>query len=130
MKLSVGRLRNDVGRANQTTQQIPAPLPPSITNLTWTETGSNPGLRWERPTTSHLSHGTGVEVKVNLIFFLYRTVNTVRVCYARQCCVGYMGVCMGYVQAHCDVSEFGTLCEFLSLYFEVEFTCQFKKKVV
>ena len=36
---------------------------------------------------------------------------------------------MGYAEAHYDVSKFGALCEFLSLYFEVEFTCQFKKKV-
>jgi hypothetical protein len=30
----------------------------STTNLTWTEPGSNPGLRGERPATSRLSHGT------------------------------------------------------------------------
>jgi len=38
-----------------------------------------------------------------------------------------MGVCTGYAQAHCDVSKFGALCGFSSQYFEVEFTCQFKK---
>lgn len=32
-----------------------------------------------------------------------------------------LDVCAGYTQAHYDVSKFGALCEFLSLYFEVEF---------
>jgi hypothetical protein len=30
----------------------------STTNLTWTDPGSNPGLRVERPATNRLSHGT------------------------------------------------------------------------
>jgi hypothetical protein len=30
----------------------------STTNPTWTDPGSNPGLRGERPETSRLSHGT------------------------------------------------------------------------
>ena len=30
----------------------------STTNPTWTEPGSNPGLRGERPATNRLSHGT------------------------------------------------------------------------
>jgi hypothetical protein len=30
----------------------------SNTNPTWTDPGSNPGLRGERPTTNRLSHGT------------------------------------------------------------------------
>jgi hypothetical protein len=30
----------------------------STTNLTWTDLGSNPGLRGERPATNRLSHGT------------------------------------------------------------------------
>jgi hypothetical protein len=30
----------------------------STTNLTWTDPGSNPGLRGERPATNRLSHGT------------------------------------------------------------------------
>jgi hypothetical protein len=29
----------------------------SITNPTWTDPGSNPGLRGERPATNRLSHG-------------------------------------------------------------------------
>jgi hypothetical protein len=29
----------------------------STTNLTWTDPGSNPGLRGERPATNRLSHG-------------------------------------------------------------------------
>jgi hypothetical protein len=30
----------------------------STTNPTWTDSGSNPGLRGERPATDRLSHGT------------------------------------------------------------------------
>jgi hypothetical protein len=30
----------------------------STTNPTWTDPGSNPGLRGERPATNRLSHGT------------------------------------------------------------------------
>jgi hypothetical protein len=30
----------------------------SATNPTWTDMGSNPGLRGERPSTNRLSHGT------------------------------------------------------------------------
>jgi hypothetical protein len=30
------------------------------TNLTWTDPGSNPGLRGERPATNRLSHGTSL----------------------------------------------------------------------
>jgi hypothetical protein len=30
----------------------------STTNPTWTDPGSNPGLRGERPATKRLSHGT------------------------------------------------------------------------
>jgi hypothetical protein len=70
MKLIVGHRWNDGDRADKTTQKIPAALLLCTTNLTWTEMGSNPGLRCERPTTSRPSHGTAVEVKVNLIFFL------------------------------------------------------------
>jgi hypothetical protein len=33
----------------------------STTNPTWTDPGSNPGLRGERPATNHLIHGTAPE---------------------------------------------------------------------
>ena len=36
----------------------------STTNPTWTDPGSNPGLRGERPATNRLSHGTAF-YKVN-----------------------------------------------------------------
>jgi hypothetical protein len=44
----------------------------STTNPTWTDPGSNPGLRGERPATNRLSHGTALHYscfywKVNLI---------------------------------------------------------------
>jgi hypothetical protein len=32
----------------------------STTNPTWTDPGSNPGLRGERPATNRLSHGTAI----------------------------------------------------------------------
>jgi hypothetical protein len=34
----------------------------STTNLTWTDPGSNPGLRVERPASYRLSHGTAKPV--------------------------------------------------------------------
>jgi hypothetical protein len=37
----------------------------STTNPTWTDPGSNPGLRGERPESNRLSHGTA------LVFNLY-----------------------------------------------------------
>jgi hypothetical protein len=36
------------------------------TNLTWTDPGSNPGLRGERPATNRLSHGTTVHTLTHL----------------------------------------------------------------
>jgi hypothetical protein len=33
----------------------------STTNPTWTDPGSNPGIRSERPTTDRLSHGTVIQ---------------------------------------------------------------------
>jgi hypothetical protein len=35
----------------------------STTNVTWTDPGSNPGLRGERPATNRLSHGTALSLK-------------------------------------------------------------------
>jgi hypothetical protein len=32
----------------------------STTNPTWTDPGSNPGLRGERPATNRISHGTAI----------------------------------------------------------------------
>jgi hypothetical protein len=34
----------------------------STTNPTWTDPGSNPGLRGERPATNRLSHGTACDL--------------------------------------------------------------------
>jgi hypothetical protein len=36
----------------------------STTNLTWTDPGSNPGLRGERPATNCLSHGTAINTSL------------------------------------------------------------------
>jgi hypothetical protein len=38
----------------------------STINPTWTESGSNPGLRSERPATNRLSHGTANAVFTTL----------------------------------------------------------------
>jgi hypothetical protein len=38
------------------------PVPVSTTNPTWTDPGSNPGLRGERPATNRLSYGTAIFV--------------------------------------------------------------------
>jgi hypothetical protein len=38
----------------------------STTNLTWTDLGSNTGLRGARPTTDRLSHINAIKVKINL----------------------------------------------------------------
>jgi hypothetical protein len=50
---------NEIDRGKPTTRRktcLRATLP--TTNLTWTDPGSNPGLRGERPATNRLSHGT------------------------------------------------------------------------
>jgi hypothetical protein len=50
---------NEIDRGKPTTRRktcLSATL--STTNLTWTDPGSNPGLRGERPATNRLSHGT------------------------------------------------------------------------
>jgi hypothetical protein len=41
----------------------------STTNPTWTDPGSNPGVRGERPATNRLSHGTAyiISLKINFI---------------------------------------------------------------
>jgi hypothetical protein len=43
----------------------------STTNPTWTDPGSNPGLRGERPATNRLSHGTA---SVNTLRLPYLTL--------------------------------------------------------
>jgi hypothetical protein len=41
----------------------------STTNPAWTDKGSNPGLRGERPPTNRLSHGTANETDLDKIAF-------------------------------------------------------------
>jgi hypothetical protein len=43
---------------NRSTRGKPCSNATSTTNPTWTDPGSNPGLRSERPATNRLSHGT------------------------------------------------------------------------
>jgi hypothetical protein len=48
---------------NRSTQRKTCPSATlSITNPTWTEPGSKPDLRGERPATNHLCHGTAKDV--------------------------------------------------------------------
>jgi hypothetical protein len=43
----------------------------STTNPTWTDPGSNPGLRGERPATNRLSHGTAYSFTYRMLGFFY-----------------------------------------------------------
>jgi hypothetical protein len=43
--------------------------PSATTNLTWTDPGSNPGLRGERPATNRQSHGTAFMCRLHLWTF-------------------------------------------------------------
>jgi hypothetical protein len=45
----------------------------STTNPTWTDPGSNPGLRGGRPAANRLSHGT-----TDYVYYLYRTCSCVK----------------------------------------------------
>jgi hypothetical protein len=50
---------NEIDRGKPTTRRKTCPSATlSITNPTWTDPGSNSGLRGERPATNRLSHGT------------------------------------------------------------------------
>jgi hypothetical protein len=58
---------NEIDRGKPTTRRKTCPsvtLPTA--SLTWTDPGSKPGLRGERPATNRLSHGTAEEVKVKV----------------------------------------------------------------
>jgi hypothetical protein len=50
---------NEIDRGKPTTRRKTCPSATlSTTNLTWTDPGSSPGVRGERPATNRLSHGT------------------------------------------------------------------------
>jgi hypothetical protein len=55
-----------------------------------TESGSNPALRSERPSTSRLRHNTAMKIKINHNFIYryspYRAVDLLRFDYKRQSC--------------------------------------------
>jgi hypothetical protein len=58
---------NEIYRGKPTTRGETCPSATlSTTNLTWTDPGSNPGLRGERPATNRLSHGTTFTAKLLL----------------------------------------------------------------
>jgi hypothetical protein len=56
---------NGIDREKPTTRRKTCPS--ATTNPTWTDPGSNPGLRSGRPATKRLSHGTAVmAVKISM----------------------------------------------------------------
>jgi hypothetical protein len=40
----------------------------SITSVTWTDPGANPGLRVERPATNRVCHGTGLQTDIDTCY--------------------------------------------------------------
>jgi hypothetical protein len=64
---------NEIDRRKPTTRRKTCPSATlSTTNPTWTDPGSNSGLRGERPATNRLSHGTACSMGVG--WFVYWTV--------------------------------------------------------
>jgi hypothetical protein len=56
---------NEIVRGKPTTRRKPYPNATlSTTNPTWTDPGSNPGLRGVRPVANRLSHGTAIQLEV------------------------------------------------------------------
>jgi hypothetical protein len=63
---------NEIYRGKPTTRRKTCPSATlSTTNLTWTDPGSNPGLRGKRPATNRLSHGTAQ--RLTLVMDIVRT---------------------------------------------------------
>jgi hypothetical protein len=61
----MGHQWNEIDRGKPTTRRKPCPSATlSTTNSTWTDPGSNPGLRSERPATNRLSHGTAYITRI------------------------------------------------------------------
>jgi hypothetical protein len=59
---------NEIQRGKRTTRRKTCPNATlSTTNPTWTDPGSNPGLRSGRPATDRLSHGTAIPLHVNYV---------------------------------------------------------------
>jgi hypothetical protein len=54
----------------------------STTNPTWTDPGSNPGLRGGRPAANRLSHGTAITLPLLLI-----SSDGILLCYNQSACV-------------------------------------------
>jgi hypothetical protein len=53
---------------NRSTQKKTCPIATlSTTNPTWTDPGSNPGLRGGRPAANRLSHGTALNTRAYLV---------------------------------------------------------------
>jgi hypothetical protein len=55
---------------NRSTRGETCPSATLSTNPTWTDPGSNPDLRGERPATNRLSHGTADHVGYYMYFLL------------------------------------------------------------
>jgi hypothetical protein len=75
---------NEFDRGKPTTRRKTCPSATlSTTNLTWTDLGSNPGLRGERPATNRLSHGTVIVTW--LVYIKINSDNPFFLCKRRQC---------------------------------------------
>jgi hypothetical protein len=86
MKMSTENWCSDTERASRSTGSKTCPSDTSsITNLTWTGLGSNPGLCNERPATNRLSQGVARQFYVHLndtgTFSYYLTVNPLHFLY-------------------------------------------------
>jgi hypothetical protein len=58
------------GKKRSTRRKICPSATLSTTNPTWTDPGTNPGLRGGRPAANRLSHGTSLDMKLLRIHFL------------------------------------------------------------
>jgi hypothetical protein len=78
------------GENRSTRGKICPSAPLSTTDPTWTDPGSNPGLRGERPATNRLNHGTAYFT--NLIFTLLHCSLTKELQYYRDTILYYISL--------------------------------------
>jgi hypothetical protein len=69
---------NEIDRGKRTTRRKTCPSATlSTTNPKWTDPGSNPGIRGERPATNRLRHGTAF--RCNLTFYTTLKISRIRI---------------------------------------------------
>jgi hypothetical protein len=67
---------NEIDREKPTTRRKTCPSATlSTTNFTWTDPGSNPGLRGERPATNRLNHGTAKRLVASQVYHVVISTN-------------------------------------------------------